>query len=208
MIIPIQSFHFKNNPENHTSGIISYLKDENGEELISKGIVSFQVPTLYSVDQPPSLIFGFNNTNYLKYFSTNYTDTEPEFIFFDFHDYSLAIESISIKTDEKDWYDQYTLKGSYDNYKIDTIRTFDCTNFPDLSWQNFEFKKTRPSRFLNLTVKGNSHQGQRNFAIYGIEFFGDLYKTSREIVCMFCTCRKIRLNRLKHIPLSFVTFIK
>ena len=205
MIFPIRSIHFG---EKNDEGIVSYLKTESGEEdIIANGIVSLQVPSQHINN--PSYVFGINNTNYSQYFSTNYDVTEPAYIFFDFHQYSLAIESISIRTDNIDWYDKYTLKGSYDKLKIDTIRTFECTNFPELTWQHFTFKKLKPSRYLNLSVDGNSHDGQTNFAIYGIEFFGDVYQTSREIVCMFCTCRKIRLPRLKSIfLLSFVLFVK
>ena len=153
-----------------------------------------------SGSKDPSVMFKINNTNNEYFFSTK--STEPKYMLFDFTKYSIAFEGISIRTGRIDWYENYYIKTSYDNFQTDSKRILYLDSGKSTIWINFPFKKTRPSRFLNISVIGSSFHPVDNFAIYRIEFFGDIYKTSREIVCLLCTCRKKPFIPFQH----FTTF--
>ena len=206
MIYPIASCPYKNN--DHENGVVAFIKEENHiEDIVSKGIVSISYSSRSSGSKDPSVMFKINNTNNEYFFSTK--STEPKYMLFDFTKYSIAFEGISIRTGRIDWYENYYIKTSYDNFQTDSKRILYLDSGKSTIWINFPFKKTRPSRFLNISVIGSSFHPVDNFAIYRIEFFGDIYRTSREIVCMFCTCQKLHLPQFKHLlSLSFMYFIK
>ena len=207
MPIPIKTIHFNNISH---EGIVDFIQNENNEEdILSKGIVSISYHPKDSYSKDPGVMFGIGNPSLNDYFSTEFTTAETKFILFDFIKYSIAFEGVSIYTGYTDWYRNYFIKTSYDNFKTDSKRILHCDRKYNTGWVHFPMKKTKPSRFFNISVTGTSLEPRSNFAIYRIEFFGDVYKTSRDIVCMFCTCQKSKIPQLKFLlPLSFVTFVQ
>ena len=111
MIHPIASCPFKNNE--HESGVVAFIKKENQiEDIVSKGIVSISYSSRDDYSSDPSVMFKINNPNNQYYFSTKLTTTEPKYILFDFSKYSIAFEGISIRTSSLDWYENYYIKGA------------------------------------------------------------------------------------------------
>ena len=172
----------------HQNGIISYfLKNvQSGSDLFTDDYITIKVPSFdqFSTSNPNS-IFGINNPDYSTYYSTSY-DEENKYILFDFHQFSISLNGVSIKTGQLDWFDKYHVHGSYDNIKIDDSRTIITENPYSPSWKHFPFAKMKPSRYINISVIGNSVEHKTNFAIYGMEFFGDIEMTARSIICRYC----------------------
>ena len=161
---------------NHTEGIVSFIKTHSKvSDIVSANIVSIDLPSLLGSSRSPYVIFGINNPTYSYYCATAYTITDPKFFYFDFKNYSLAINGISMKTDDIDWFDEYYLEGFFNEQETDANITIKNSNFPDKEWQHFNFTQTKPCRYFNLSVVGKSHKQLTYFAIYGIEFFGDVY---------------------------------
>ena len=199
-MIPIETISFK---ENYSNGIVAYLIRKYGNiDIVENNIVSIEIYSQGSNSNNPSIIFGTNNADYSRYRSSGETE-ETKYFFFDFKQYSLSIQGISLRTGNIDWYNQYHVYGSYDNFRKDSKTIINNNKNPYHEWQYFEFQtKTTPSRFLNISVQGktmHSTSPKSNFAIYGIEFFGDIFRTSRDIVCMLCTCNK----KLTYIHLKY-----
>ena len=205
MIHPITSCSYKTNE--HDNGVVAFIKKDNQiEDIVSEGIVSISYPSRHEYSDDPSVMFKINNPNNQYYFSTKSTTIEPKYILFDFTKYSIAFDGISIRTGSADWYANYYIETSYDNLKVDSNRILHLDSKQTTTWIHFQIKKTKPSRFLNISVTGTSFQPVSNFAIYRIEFFGDIYRT-REFVHMFCTYQKISFQRFFSF-LSFVIFVK
>ena len=120
---------------NHSEGIVSFIKAHSKvSDIVSSNIVSIDVPSFLPGSQTPKAIFGINNPNYSYYCATNYTLTEPKFFYFDFKNYSLAINGISMKTDDIDWFDEYYLEGFFNEHETDANVTISNSNYPEKEW--------------------------------------------------------------------------
>ena len=100
----------------------------------------------------------------------------------------------------------HLLKGSYDNIEIDSEQTITSHNFTSYKWHHFKIRKMRPCRFFNLSVTGLTHDHNANLAIYGIEFFGDVYLTSRDFIRK-THCRGTKIEWLISLTYYFVLMI-
>ena len=185
-LVPEKSIQFSNN--NHAGGIISYIKEQSGiTNIVERGVITISVSSMHELSKDPGLLFQEN----ANYFSTTLEINISRFIIIDFKEYSPALDGVSIYTDSIDWFDEYHIESSDDLLNIKSYTIFHCNSFPQLSWQHFYFEKTKPSRYINISVNLNqkSHSEKLNFAIYQIEFFGDLYHT-HNILHNLLTCEK------------------
>ena len=172
---------------NHLEGIVSFIKAHSKvSDIVSSNIVSIELPSFLGTSKKPKVIFGIDNPGYSHYCVTAETLTEPKFFYFDFKYYSLALNGISIITDDVDWYDEYYLEGFFNEQDSDKRITITNSHFPEKEWQHFNFDQTKPCRYFNLSVVGVSHKLLTDFAIYGIEFFGDVYYSQNHIPTCHC----------------------
>ena len=207
-IKPVNSIPYA---DDHTNGIAAHLKtDYRVDDIVSTGYVSIDCqPPEQDQNKHPKFLFGVGNANYEYYISTAKTTTQPKYFLFDFKKYSLALTGISIKTNTVDWYNEYIIEGSYDNFKTDTRRIIHFQENSIFDWQHSSFRQMKPSRFINISVTGEASDHRTNFAIFGIEFFGHIYETNRDIVCMFCTCKSNTYFGLSYlISLQISLFVK
>ena len=142
----------------------------------------------------------------MSYFSTISTLTEPRFIFLDFKKYSLALEGISIYTANVDWFAEYNLEVSLDMISISSKTTISCSDFPNVEWQHFSFPKTKPSRYINLSVDLNTktNKGTTNFAIHLMEFFGEILHTKTVLKSLFKCTKDFKIKLFNLVPYQII----
>ena len=192
----------------HEQGIISYLKEGYGfDDIFSAGIVTISPSSLDSWSSDPKIIFGISVISEHNFFSTAVTLTQPRFILIDFTKYSIALEGISLYMDDSDWHRNYNLEVSNDLITILNQIKIECNSFPKYTWQHFSFTKTKPCRYINLSVNLNekTNKGNDNFAIYRMEFFGEIHHTQK-LLHRLNTCKKRFYINLSHFS-SLYLFI-
>ena len=176
--------------EDLSNGIVQYIKKQTEDDLVDADLVGIEVPSFQDHSNKPKVLLGIDNEDYSKYYSTNYNEPD-KYVLFDFKNYSLTLEGISINTWDKDWRLSYIIEGSLDNRKIDCSTSIDVPSPYIKEWKYFPFDiKMKPSRFIKISstskaaVSDNTH-----YAFYGIEFFGKIQMTQDLIECK-CTCLK------------------
>ena len=194
------SFTFQND---HKHGIISFIKNyTKTENIVGSNIVSIDVPSYSQNSKAPSVIFGINNSNYKLYYSTE-VKLSSRYIFFDFKRFYLVLEGISIITDDIDWFEEYQIKTAFNKADFDYSFTITNNNYPELSWQHFSFPITKPCRYINISVEGKTHYSNDNFAVYGMEFFGNVY-SDKHVTCI----KVISSHALSYASFLFLFLVK
>ena len=191
MLIDEKHIPFEND---HTKGIVAYIQEgSNTLDIFGAGIASIFAPSKSERSKDPSVIFGINQGGN-NYYSTILTTKEPRYILIDFKKYSISLEGISLFTGGVDWFEKYNIEGSNDMISIISKTEISCTKFPNLQWQHFQIPKTKPYRYINISVDRNALTNKKNsnFAIYRMEFFGSLLHT-KKVICILSTCNNFAL---------------
>ena len=159
-------------------GIIQHIQNQTHfEDIIEHHFASITVPTTRTDPSAPSfdrkVLFGIDNTDYRKYWSTeNY---QEKHIFFAFK-FPILLEGIGITNNYCDWFSKYTLNYSTDmiQWHVTTMSTTWIVKGDSLKTYYFSLSQSIPFKFLNITPSTESLNERINFAFYGIEFFGTL----------------------------------
>ena len=168
---------YQNNP---LDGVVQHIQNITGEDDIIDSNYSEIIVPSYRTDSSPSsdakVLFGINNSNYSLFWSSVNNETN-KFVFFKLK-YSLLLEGIGITNNYIDWYPKYKVDVSndfisWDSFEISLNEDYFNSNYSGSIYFGVP-KSRRLCKFINITPSEEHYDIHRNYAFYGIEFFGEL----------------------------------
>ena len=173
----VKSVSFK---ETQFDGIFKYIaKIAKYKEIHSKRDIKLSVSSNWSAETKKMVYpLGYGNEDYSNYWTSD--GIKDQWYQIDFRRMKVSIDSYDYKAYSYDFFSEWRLLGSNDEYTWKAIDISKTASYP--AKDSFESKHIICNQnvkeafsYIRLQVSGNRNRGDLYFAIYGLEFYGRVY---------------------------------